>query len=179
MLFRRRSQKVFAQRLSNTMNQNFLNVWVSLLHRGLDKNDIIAAHQVMLRGTDGWSLIQSFPALDFDRTEPANAAANLLCTSDETTIQDAVESVQSPFWISVHKKTGFRRLRYRDKCGTPEWRCWETHDLWSFDSNSADAVCKDCARTNQISLDEQSSTSGSSSSSEGTIPNDNEAVVIN
>ena len=28
--------------------------------RGLDKDDIIAAHQIMLHGTDGWSLINHF-----------------------------------------------------------------------------------------------------------------------
>jgi hypothetical protein len=146
--------------------------------KGLVKDDIIVTHQVMLHSTQGWALIQSFPALEFDRTEPANATANLLCTSDENFIQGESEAAQSPFWISVHKKTGFRRLHYRDKCGTPEWRCWETHELWSFGSNSADAVCKDCARANRSSLEENSSTSGSSSTSEEVMNEGNEVVVI-
>jgi hypothetical protein len=146
--------------------------------KGLDKDDILDTHRVMLRSTQGWALIQSFPALEYDRTEPASAAANLLCSSEENLIQGESEAAQSPFWISVHKKTGFRRLHYRDKCGTPEWRCWETHDLWSFDSNSADAVCKDCARASRSSGEETSSTSGSSSTSEEALIEGNEVVVI-
>ena len=114
--------------------------------------------------------MQSFPAGDSNTSSAQNSTSEdvseqaMLMVEDET--DDALkvdDSTRSPYWISVSKKSGFRRMHLRDGCGVLWFRCKTVEHIWNLKEAKADAVCKDCARKMDPTIADTSS-SGSSSS---------------
>lgn len=72
-----------------------------------------------------------------------------------------------PFFVSISRHSGFRRLHKFNACGTMPWNCRKVEWLSEVKEGCADAVCKVCKRSIDSSSNaepESSSTSGSSSS---------------
>ncbi|CAE8582171.1 unnamed protein product [Polarella glacialis] len=120
--------------------------------------------RVLIPSLAGPSLGQSFPMAQ--AAEEAAPSTEALVNAATRTIDPAKES---PFWVSITKRTRFRRLHVRHGCGVISWQVGLTESCWSVKEAKADAICKDCAK--QIggaatSSTGSSSTSGSSSSSE-------------
>ena len=86
-----------------------------------------------------------------------------------TTKPQAEKVKESPFWVSVTRKSKFRRLHVRNGCGVFSWKVGMTESCWSVQEARADAVCKDCAKQMEGATSaaaDLESASGSSSSSE-------------
>jgi hypothetical protein len=132
---------------------------------GIDgAHECMKGFKVLIPFLTGPSLGQSFPMTQaaFEAAPPTEALINTPAKLIET-------AKESPFWVSITKKTRFRRLHVRHGCGVISWQVGLTEPCWSIKEARADAICKDCAK--QIggaatSSAEPSSTSGSSSSSE-------------
>ena len=71
------------------------------------------------------------------------------------------------YWVSISRKTGFRRLHKRGGCGIMIWNVASYEEFGEVHKASADAWCKICFREElKEKSDEDSSTSGSSSSTD-------------
>ena len=78
-------------------------------------------------------------------------------------------SKEAPYWVSISKRAGFRRLHMKDGCGVLRSNCASSADVWTVNEECAHALCKDCAKLmarGSKALAVDSSSSGSSSSSE-------------
>ena len=97
---------------------------------------------------------------------------------DET---EEKEEAHTPFFVTVSRHSGFRRLHKVGCCGVHPWSCHKAEYIGKVTSGVADAVCKVCQKNAGGSIndadEEASSTSGSSSSTDfddggGEIPVD-------
>ena len=71
------------------------------------------------------------------------------------------------FWVSISRRTGFRRLHKRGGCGIMIWNVALYEEFSEVHKASADAWCKVCFKEElKEKKDEDSSTSGSSSSTD-------------
>ena len=71
-----------------------------------------------------------------------------------------------PYFVTISRRTGFRRLHQKGLCGIWPWQCQHVEYLKSIHSASAHAVCKRCIqRSGLATSSEQSDTSSGSSSS--------------
>ena len=87
---------------------------------------------------------------------------------EEPVAEEASSSRDSPYWVSISRKTGSRRLHARHQCGFFPWNVGAIENVWHLKSEVADAWCKVCARKLGIEKCEvvQGSSSRSSSSTE-------------
>ncbi|CAE8737766.1 unnamed protein product [Polarella glacialis] len=75
----------------------------------------------------------------------------------------------SPFWVSVARSSGFRRLHRTGCCPIRRENCWGSMSVYEIKPGIADAACKDCQRKGAMTAEpteDSSSSSGSSSSDE-------------
>ena len=121
----------------------------------------------------GWCLDVNFPTtapLDCPSGVPQNLAENTAgWVSPVTPEAKQKSSKEAPYWVSISKRAGFRRLHLKDGCGVFRFNCANSADVWTVNEECAHALCKDCAKlmakgSNAQAVD--SSSSGSSSSSE-------------
>ena len=94
------------------------------------------------------------------------AALEVAVEDDEEQQQDASAC---PYWVSVSRRSQFRRLHAKDKCGVLPWTVFRAEGFQTVGEANADAWCKICWR--KISHDgaeasREASSSGSSSSTE-------------
>ncbi len=88
----------------------------------------------------------------------------------DTTVPTGIKVTESPYWITVHRRSGFRRLHKRGvlSCHVQPWSCREVREVWELSPEVADAICKVCAKEiqkTQAGEEEASSSSSGSSSS--------------
>ena len=140
---------------------------------GLDGERVKENLSVLIKSASGeWGLLMD-PVIGEapDSQEPVSIVSQ---TSDtDTQMQEA------PYWVSVSVRTGFKRLHKMYGCGTHPWNCSKVIEVHQLKADTADAICKDCLRKfpslgNQT--EEDSSTSGSSSSEESVEPDPNEII---
>ena len=130
---------------------------------GFLSDDFIERHTVLLRSANGtYSLMQAFPAFQITATETSAQPFIVAGIEEETEEQTEL----SPYWISISRKNGFKRLHLRHGCGVMPWNCFRTEDIWTLKDCSAHAVCKDCSKKFQPKTDDAESSSSGSSSSE-------------
>jgi hypothetical protein len=91
----------------------------------------------------------------------------VLVEPEETVVAQVVKErpAESKYWISISRKTGFRRLHLRHACGVMPFNCFQTEDVWTLKEVKADAFCKPCAKQLERTQVESSSSSSSGSSS--------------
>lgn len=134
--------------------------------RGLDPGAFIRAHNVWLRRGSVVALFQSYPLLDDTvwRAGFFSEDADQVDTLEE----DPVEGKSPRFWVSVSRKTGFRRLHKVGGCGVRPEMVHKSEIVWELSPNVADKRCLICfGKGEEKPQSPQSdSTSGSSSSSE-------------
>jgi len=127
-----------------------------LRDRGLDPEPWLRLHSVM-RTVGGCKVLnQTWPLMgDFkdgpDNTAPALPLSNLSKAEGE-----------SPFWVSISRHSGHRRLHIRNGCWVTPGSCHRFAEVWDVDASVADSFCKLCYRVK----DPGSSSSGESSSTE-------------
>jgi len=132
-------------------------------------------HRVWRTNDEGHrALLLGFP-LDYElETEDAedDAALEVAVEDDEGQAQDVSEC---PYWVSVSRKSKFRRLHAKDKCGIMPWNVHCAEGFSSVEEAGADAWCQTCWK--KVSHDDAAasrelSSSGSSSSAEVEAPGD-------
>ena len=133
--------------------------------RGLPWRRVVGFHQIWRRRGEKVALGQGFPMLAADVWQ-----GGLLAEEDVVpALLDAeTEGRESaPYWISISRKTGFRRLHRLDGCGVKPLSVHSSEEVWELKPGIADKKCLVCFRDDRNVVREETadSTSGSSSSS--------------
>ena len=72
-----------------------------------------------------------------------------------------------PYFVSITRRSGFRRLHKTSGCGVNPENCYKVEWVWEVNEKTADAVCKVClAKSGKAKSSSSSSSSGSSSSTD-------------
>ena len=149
-------------------------------HSGRDE---AGKHRILLRTEAGWSLVQDFPTFEVVE-EPREAETDIVplavdppsseelwrVSAGSSSATDSAEGalkVPSLYWVSISRKTGFRRLHHRHGCGTMEWHCHGVEQIQELNDQVADAVCKQCQRYKDRKAVGTKESSAASSSSLG------------
>ena len=127
-----------------------------LRERGLDPEPWIKRHAI-LRTVNGCKVLnQTWPLLREFADRPDDSVPALPASN---TGQDEKES---PFWVSISRHSGHRRLHIRNGCWVTPGSCHKFAEVWAVDSSVADSFCKLCYKSKEGS----SSSSGESSSTD-------------
>ena len=74
-----------------------------------------------------------------------------------------------PYWVSISRKSQFRRLHAKDKCGVLPWNVFSADGFTNVSDANADAWCKSCWKKiaqGEAEASREASSSASSSSTE-------------
>ena len=133
--------------------------------RGLDSESFVDAHNVWMRRGSKVALFQPFPMLDSSIWRGGYFQED----KEEVNVfeSESMEGKTPRFWVSVSRKTGFRRLHKVGGCGVRPEAVHKAEDIWEVAPSTADKRCLLCfGKVDGKSEEPQSeSTSGSSSSS--------------
>jgi len=126
----------------------------------------VAPHRIFKVGTDGPTLGGIWPILDEIETEEKKQSFAM--DPDETQSVSTTDQLEkAPYFISVSRRSGFRRLHKTYCCGVMPWQCYKFEWVHEVSSGSADAHCKNCLKAcGKSGTLIESSSSGSSSSTE-------------
>eukprot|EP00435_Cladocopium_sp_Y103_P054104 s2541_g17.t1 len=142
--------------------------------RGIRQRDGRWYH-VMLRLPDNrYGLQQDYPmvqvVLDDDYEEEwKDGLVRAVPMEDEPASSSAEGRRGVKFWVSISRRTGFRRLHKMHGCGVMHWTVSAYEEVEEPSRVKADAWCKICLRQEFAQRgedDDDSSSSGSSSSTE-------------
>ena len=136
---------------------------------------VIASHEVVKKnvnddGVESWNLQRDWPGLELlwqSGGEHAMRSEHDHEGVDQPdTDQAPIEDEQAPFFVTISRRSGFRRLHRRGYCGVFHGTCQQVEFLRRVDSAAADAFCKICLKKGGLreTSNLESSTSGSSSS---------------
>ena len=117
----------------------------------------------VLRGPGGgpWRLGGPFPMLVDHATMPSDAEESHHDDLQAECLQEQPNLLKAPFWISIGKRSGFRRLHRRNGGGTVPAQCAQVEWVLKAKAGMFDAVRKKCKA---VETQEVSSSSGSTSS---------------
>ena len=100
-------------------------------------------------------LLQIAPVVDAMEDEPERKEQG---TQDDDVLPEA------PYFITISRKSFFRRLHVSKSCAVRQERCLVTQPIYSLSGDVADAICKLCKpKLKEVSQDPSSSDSTSSS----------------
>lgn len=121
-------------------------------------------HAIMVWTLAGgaWHLGGTFPLIDVG---PPAAAIDAPAENEAFEPQDSDMLPEAPYFITICRKTHFRRLHVSKSCAVRQERCLVTQPVFSLSGDVADAVCKLCKP--KLKEGQQESSSSSSSSSSG------------
>ena len=136
----------------------FTELFQWLQGRGVDAPEpLIKPHRILRKVQGCFVLNQRWPLLK-------DAGVGLLpAPPDVITADPTPQGGESPFWISVSRHSGHRRLHIRDRCWVSPSSCFQVVDAWEVTPTVADSFCKLCYRDSNT---EDSSSSGESSSTD-------------
>ena len=112
-----------------------------------------------------WELGVAWPALKMDPQQcDVEEDVQTIDVGDEICDGDQ----QKSFFITISRKTGFRRLHKKHLCGLDWHSCYRVEFLDRVTKHCADSICATCKERGHINVndDEDSSSSGSSSSTQ-------------
>eukprot|EP00435_Cladocopium_sp_Y103_P020573 s4599_g5.t1 len=148
------------------------------LERGVPQRDGRWFH-VMLRLPDmKYGLQQEFPAVKVPHVDDEDEAwedglmRGVPTSEGPSGSSGSKEGKEMKFWVSISRRTGFRRLHKLHGCGVMHWTVAAYEAIDEPKKVSADAWCKVCFRqelTQRGQDDDDSSSSGSSSSTEESV----------
>ena len=125
--------------------------------RGEDPGPILKPLRIMRKVQGCWVLNQKWPLL-------GDTGTGLLPEPPEVVLRDQDrDGGSSPFWVSISRHSGHRRLHIRGQCWVEPSSCHCFEELWEVGPNTADSFCKLCYRDRQV---DASSSSGDSSSTD-------------
>ena len=128
-----------------------------LKERGEEPGPILKPRRVLRKVQGCWVLNQTWPLLMDSGTGLLPEPPEIWPRNQDT------EGGLSPFWVSVSRHSGHRRLHIRGQCWVDPSSCHCFEELWEVGANVADSFCKLCYRDGQA---EPSSSSGDSSSTD-------------
>ena len=134
-------------------------------------------HRVWRTNDDGHrALLLGYP-LDYeleDEVGEGEAALEVPVEDEDASKRDWSEF---PYWVSISRKSLFRRLHAKDKCGVLPWNVFSAEGFMSVSEANADAWCKSCWKKiaqGEAEASREASSSGSSSSTEIESPEQEE-----
>ena len=137
------------------------DLWDFTHRHGGDGRETVRLHTVWRRSVhEGGQMLRSLDQR-FPMLAPTGEQIGVVVEEDPLNIDVPRASGEAPFWVSVSRRTGFRRLHRRQGCGVSPHQVYDARDLWQIEAGVADAKCKKCFCKGA----ETDSSSGSSSSS--------------
>ena len=128
-----------------------------LLKQGVDTPEpLIKPHRILRKVQGCFVLNQKWPLLVDEGL--ACCPSRLRCCS-----QIRASQGESPFWVSVSRHSGHRRLYMRGGCWVSSSSCHQAVEIWEVTPTVADSFCKLCYRDPHAEI---SSSSGESSSTD-------------
>lgn len=88
-----------------------------------------------------WSLEGNFPAIQWD---PPNNAYSAVNQEDIARVPAEPELPPAPYFVTVARRTGHRRLHLSKSCAVREERCIETRPVFQLTPDVAESNCKHC-----------------------------------
>ena len=146
-----------------------------LVTRGRMPADWIKHHAIWKKIDGSLHLGGTWPMIEVDFIDGALLEEPSQVQPPETINEGAAEAEReetadtAPFFVTISRHTGFRRLHKIGGCNIQPWACHKVEYLARVVPGVADAACKTCQRKHGKAFEEgpeESSTSGSSSSTE-------------
>ena len=138
-----------------------------LKSRGEEPEQVVTHHRIFKSGTKGpflggvWPVMDEIEPEEIQQDQPAEDATPL----DVETVKEG--DVEPPYFVSISRRSGFRRLRKNHCCGVMPWQCYKVEWIHEVKESTADAHCKHCLKAcGKLGDGAVSSSSGSSSSTE-------------
>ena len=98
-------------------------------------------HTVLRWDGESWKLGGKYPAVKVD----ANALRQARGDATVALAPEAPErEVCAPYFVTVSRTNGFRRLHVSHGCAVKQERCIETQPVYHLTEGIADAICKLC-----------------------------------
>mmetsp|Transcript_70191 Transcript_70191/g.164333 ORF Transcript_70191/g.164333 Transcript_70191/m.164333 type:complete len:88 (+) Transcript_70191:1642-1905(+) len=73
-------------------------------------------------------------------------------------------SEEAPYFITISRRAGFKRLHRRNGCPVSMAQVYDTRDVWKLEAEVADARCLKCFKAASQSFASSSDSSSSTSS---------------
>ena len=111
-------------------------------HPGAEEG-LLAARRVLKwdSAKGAWCLGGKFPLIGMKPEVLQNAKGEPLAAGLEATEEDEPDA---PYFVSITRGSGFRRLHLAHACAVRQSRCLETMAVYELREGIADAVCKLC-----------------------------------
>ncbi len=137
----------------------------------LDAGQLVSRHHIWKKTEDGvgFMLGSNWPTLEILEQPEQDFDVSMVDLEQRDGVREASQPARSPpYFVSISRKTGFRRLRKVGSCGVNPEGCYRVDWVWEVTSKTADATCKTClAKSGKPGDGDSSSSSGSSSSTDG------------
>ena len=124
----------------------------------------------LIKTTSGFHLVCSYPAHKLTEAPCSWETLPEAPPVDRPPMIESAEQSTAKFWVSIQRRSGFKRLHKSDcaSCMASRWKCHNTEDVHVLNSTVAHARCRICfpkLSTVLTQHDESSSSSSGSSSS--------------
>ncbi len=138
-----------------------------LKSRGEQAEVMVGRHRIFKDGTKGPFLGGLWPMLDELGLEGTRQVPEETPATSQVPAEPVDQVSDPPYFVSISRRSGFRRLRKNYCCGVMPWQCYKVEWVHEVKSNTADAHCKHCLKVcGKIETINDSSTSGTSSSTD-------------
>ena len=137
---------------------------------GLPEVEVRRNHESLLQFSFGKCLNQPYPTLHVAGPFVDSLVPELVSNESKTTPESTKKSITMKYWISINKRSHFRRAHRRGACSIFPWNCFSYIEVDKLSADIADAYCKWCF---PHMADEKNLSDESSSSSSGeSVPED-------
>ena len=154
--------------------------------KGRRPSDWMRQHSVWRRVDGSYQIGGKWPTIDPEILEEEAFGEGQVENVEAGDVEEVnPEATDAPYFVTISRHSGFRRLHKAGCCSTLPWTCYKVEYLARVTEGVADAVCKTCQRAcgKEVEI-EDSSSSGSSSSTdaphdEARVEDLNEPVGLN
>ena len=133
--------------------------------RGVARGEITKRHMVWRRKDRVVALFQNFPMIDREIWAGGDFLTDELENPVVTLEGEEEPEATAPYWVSISRKTGFRRLHKMGGCGISPDSVFRSELVATVNKDTADKKCRLCWKQAAEKADSDS-TSGTSSSTE-------------
>ena len=112
-----------------------------LVRNGGDPNTAALKHAVLKWDGERWSLGGKFPMVKVDLNALRQARGD---ASVALAPEVSEREVDAPYFVTISRTNGFRRLHVSHGCAVKQERCLETRPVYHLTEGIADAICKLC-----------------------------------
>ena len=138
-----------------------------LKERGEDADPVVAPHRIFKTGSKGPHLGGTWPTMEEPLQEVVHEEQAVVHQTPPDQEPTKEPEEDPPYFASISRRSGFRRLHKNRCCGVMPWQCYKIEWIHEVKEDTADAHCKHCLKVCGKMVDAvESSSSGSSSSTE-------------